>query len=401
MKTITFVRNSPNPRIINQLLTLKNTKRYKVKLLCRTYDKLMLSIYHNILDDIICFKPQVLDLNNYGFSQNINHSPKMHHLKSIFIGPMDKATEKLSKKKLNGILKKQKSDLFNSIDTYEFTKDVIKKTKKPVVMDLQDGTIVAGIKNLSEQRRKQDQYCFENVAGIIHRGPIFEIEYYKKNGYKINCPIISYQDFCNKKFFIEKNQKKLSDIDSELHIVSMGSGMNHLSIPKMINRIIKQKIHFHLYLVPYSSLNVGIYDQCYRLDKENEYFHLEETVPFNNIHKELSKYDYGAMILPEEYTKRYQKEYKKTCLSYRLFNWFEAGLPVIMSNWYEYMSDIINQNKTGFSINEKQIDELKKITDEQDINSLIKNVYKFREKYEISKNNKEIIRFYDEITENT
>ena len=400
MKTITFVRNEPNPRIINQILSLKDTKKFKVKLLCRKYDKLTLSLYHEILDEIRCFKPPVLDLNNYGFGQNVKHSPKMHHLKNIFTGPMEKATEKITERKQDNILKNHKSQIFNSIDTYDLTRDVIKKTKKPVIIDLQDGTIVAGVKNLDEQRRKLDKYCFENAAGIIHRGPEFEINYYKKNGYKINCPIISYQDYCNKKFFIQKNPEKLSDQDGETHIVSMGSGMNHYSIPKLIKRITKQKIHFHLYLVPYSSLNVNIYDQCYQLNKTNRYFHLEKTVPFSRIHEELSKYDYGAMILTSEYTIQYQKEYKKTCLSYRLFNWFEAGLPVIMTNWYEYMSDIINKNKVGFSISENEIDELKNIIEKQELKSLINNVYTFREKYEITKNNKKLINFYDEIISN-
>lgn len=397
MKTILFTRTNPTPRIYNELYSLKNTNNYKLILLCESFYPPSLKILTKVFDEIIYYKPPVLNYQRYGLVQKGNDSPKIHQLKNILTQPLEKITKPITAKRLSILINSIHADLYNCRDTYALTKKVLKTVKKPVLMDLQDGTIVAGVNNLTESRRNQDKYCFENVSGIMHRGPKYEIEYYKKYGYNIKCPILNYLDYCNKEFFVDNNKNKLSLKDGECHIISMGSGMNHPHILSLIKRITKQKIHFHLYLVPHSTLDFNIYNQCHQLHKKIKYFHLEKAVPFHKIQEEISKYDYGAMVHDIGYLNQMQPEYKKTCLSYRLFNWFEAGLPVIMSNWYEYMSDIIDKNNIGFSVSEKEIDNLDLKIHKIDYDDLRKNVIKYRENYQIDNYNKNLLDFYKKL----
>lgn len=398
MKTIVFARHSPTPRICNEVSALSKTKKYKTILLCVTLKSDSPRIYNKVFDEIYCCLPPVLDLNRYGLTQNVKNSPKIHHLKQILTAPMEHPFyDRIIRKRLIHYLKTIKADLFNCIDTYELTKLVLENTKCPVIMDLQDGTISEGIKNLSKERYEMDKYCFENVSGIIHRGPKFEIEYYQDNGYNFNCPTLNYLDYCNKDFFIDEGAKKLSSKDSEYHVVSMGSGMNNPGMIEIIKKLTKQNIHIHLYVVPHSLIRVNMYREYFKLNSTNKYFHLEKAVPFDKVSQEISKYDFGSLLFTNEHFKEYQPEYKKTCLPYRIFNWLEAGLPVIISSWYEYALEMINSNKIGLMVEDRKIDRLGELIDSYDYKILRKNVFTVREKFEISHYSQNLVNFYDRI----
>ena len=398
MKTIVFVRNSPTPRICNEVFALKKTKKYRLVLLCETFNPGALGSYTQIFDEIICCLPPVLDLKRYGLSQNIKNSPAIHHIKQILTLPMKHPMlHRLIRNRMISNLKNMEADAFNCVDTYDLTKLTIKNSNAPVIMDLQDGTSASGIKNLSKERYETDKYCYENVAGIIHRGSKVEIPYYKKHGYKINCQIFKYLDYCNKKFFADCNAKKLSYEDGEHHLISMGSGMNHPGVIDIIKKFAKQKIHFHLYTVPHSLIRVDFYKEYYNLNKTEKYFHLEKAVSFDKVGREIAKYDFGSLILHPDQIKTMQPEYLKMALSYRIFTWLEAGLPIIISDDYEYMKSIIDGYNIGFGVSYDEVGNLHSVLDKFDNDELKKNVLETREELSIDNYDKNLTNFYDTI----
>lgn len=399
MKTIVFLRHNPYPRMYNQAYALKQTKKYRTILLCRNFDEKNLGIFREVFDEIYCYQPTLLDLKQLGFAQKSNDSPMVHTFKVLMtdnaLGPF---LQKLSyRTRFFSLLKKIKADAYNCCSQGELIYIALKNTGKPVVMDLHDGSIMWGIENLSKEDYDINKYCFEHVNGIIYRGPNLEIDYYKKHGYKITAPLLNYFDYCNRDFFVKKDVKKLSAEDGEYHLVSIGSGMQSPFIPELLKRFFKQKIHFHIYLVPYSTV-WNVYQQYSHLDKTEKYFHLHSAVPFNQVQQEISKYDFGAIIRPLELMGRATPEALKIAArSYRQYNFFEAGLPLIISDKLEYLTKIAEDNKVGFGINNDDIDNLKKIIDSYDYNDLKSNVSKFREEWLIDNHIKRLDSFYESI----
>jgi hypothetical protein len=206
-------------------------------------------------------------------------------------------------------------------------------------------------------------------------------------------------DYCNKNFFVKNNPKKLSSEDGEYHLVNIGSGMQSPYIPPMLKRLFKQKIHMHLYLVPYSTV-WNVYKSYLKMAKNEKYFHLHNALPFNQIQQEISKYDFGSIIRPQELMNKFTPEALKISVrSYRQYNFFEAGLPVIISDRLEYFSKILKDNKIGFSVSDNNLDNLNKIISNYDYDELRKNVLKKREEFLIDNHVEKLNNFYSIVIE--
>jgi glycosyltransferase involved in cell wall biosynthesis len=340
-----------------------------------------------------------LDLKKFGFAQKSDDSPIVHTFKVLITDhTIDPIIKKLSYSVgFTSLFKKIKADLYNSCGADELTYFALKNSNKPVVMDLHNGSIMHGIENLSKENYERDKFCYENIGGIIHRGPDFEIEYYKNHGYNITCPILNFFDYCNRDFFVNKKIKKLSSEDGEPHLVNIGSGMQSKYIPKMLRSFFKQKIHMHIYLVPYSTI-WNVYQHYVKLDKNEKYFHLHDTLPFNKIQEDIAKYDFGAIIRPTEVMDSYTPEAMKIAArSYRQYNFLEAGLPIIINDRLEYYAKIVEDNRIGFSVKNKELANLRKKIKMYNYDELRKNVLKAREKFLIDKHIKRLDNYYESL----
>jgi hypothetical protein len=400
MKTIVFLRQNPYPRLYNHAFALKKSK-YRTILVCRHFDEKITGILRDVFDEIICYQPPILYLKRYGFAQKNNDLPLIHTFKILMtdnvVGPF---FEKISYRiKFLNILKSINADVYNCCSSDIFTEVALKYFNKPVFMDLHNGSIMQGVENLTKEHYIRDKFCFEHVNGIIHRGPDSEINYYKNKGYKINCPLLKYLDYCNRNFFVKNNPKKLSSEDGEYHLVNIGSGMQSPYIPPMLKKLFKQKIHMHLYLVPYSTV-WNVYKSYQKMAKNEKYFHLHNALPFNQIQQEISKYDFGSIIRPQEFMDKFTPEALKiSARSYRQYNFFEAGLPVIISDRLEYLSKMLKENKIGFSVSDSDLNKLNKIIGNYDYKELRQNVLRKREEFLIDNHVERLNKFYTTVIE--
>ena len=400
MRTIVFVRRQPNPRMYNQAYALKQSKKYRSILLCKTFDPYNFRVFSEIFDEIVCYQP--IDLQKNGLHQDIESSPKLHFIKYIVSSYIDPWIENISELiRLPSIMRHLKADAYNCPGgPYEITQRVIKNATCPVVLDLHNGSISKGIKNLSKMKYEIDKYNFEHVSGIIHRGAKFETDYYKNHGYNIACPMFIYQDYCNKEFFVDDDVKKLSYEDGEYHIVNMGGGFSTPHIFPTLKKLGKQKIHFHLYLVQHSIISPVIFRKYIAFNETEPHFHLEKAVPFDMVHKEISKYDFGSMVYTPEYIDQFQPKYLKIATAYRIFTYLEAGLPIIISERLEYIKNMVEENKIGFSVKDGEFVNLHNLITSYDYEKLRRNVFKFREKLSIDKNVKQVVKIYETVIRN-
>ena len=115
----------------------------------------------------------------------------------------------------------------------------------------------------------------------------------------------------------------------------------------------------------------------------------------NQIQQEISKYDFGSIIRPQEFMDKFTPEALKISVrSYRQYNFFEAGLPVIISDRLKYFSKILKDNKIGFSVSDNDLDDLNKIISNYDYEELRKNVLKKREEFLIDNHVDRLNNFY-------
>lgn len=230
---------------------------------------------------------------------------------------------------------------------------------------------------------------FKIADGILHKGPPGELNFLP---YTINVPDLSFIPYCLDEWIFLPTKKKRG---KEIHLVYAGgswiSWEGHISFLKIIEVITSQKIHFHIF----SPYTVGI-DVYKKIEKSNKYFHFHKGKSPDKLNKKISKYDFG--IVPDFYDcSKINELWPKTTLGNKIFNYIEAGLPVIINDELEFVSKIIKGNKIGFGVNYENLKNLKKIIMKQNYKQLQKNVKKTQEKFKLSKNIEKLERFYEKV----
>lgn len=393
--TIAFVRRGISPRLYNQVFALKQSKKYRLILICANFDDYIFGKFRDVFDEIICYQP--LDLRKY-IKQNIKNSFPVHFGKYWIIH--NSVLESISEKeRLPFFLKKLNPDVIVCQHTeHELITQVMKNVKCAIILDVHDGSPLKGIENLSKKIYEKEKYIFEHASGIIHRGPPeIEINYYKEHGYNITCPTLQFLDYCNRDFFVNANVKKLSDEDDEYHLVGMGGGHSSIHFISLVKRLAKQKIHYHLYLVPYGLISPIAFKEFKKLNKTEKYFHLEKAVPFDKVQKEIAKYDFGAHLAPHEYLKDYSYIWKKVTFGNRPFTYLESGLPTIISEDIGLQKEFVEENGIGFGVKDNEIDNIYEIIKKYNYNGAKENVLKTREKFLIDNYVEKLVKFYDDV----
>lgn len=397
MKTVVFIRNGPSLRIYNQAQVLKQTNRYKSILICRTMDKDSYHLFSKVFDKIIFYLPSDYSRFRNRLDQIMKRLSMMYRIKKMISQFVDIPIERLIEQiKLSPLIKQGSPDAFNClIRPYGLSHQVIKNSNLPIILDAYDfDGITHGIENLAKVVYKREKRCFERANGVIHRGPEFEIDYYRSHGYNITCPDLQFLDYCNKEFFVERNVKKLSSEDGEYHIAHIGGGLPTQFI-SLLKKAIKQKIHFHVYPTP-GGITSRAFKDILKLNKAEKYVHLENRVPFDKVNREIAKYDFGAHIhlLPMS---PISSMGLKVAHCHRFFNYLEAGLPIIVSDRLQLIKKTVVENKVGFSVKDEDFSNLRKMIEKNDYEELRENVFRAREKLLIDNHAKRLIKFYDEI----
>ena len=159
----------------------------------------------------------------------------------------------------------------------------------------------------------------------------------------------------------------------EIHIAYAGSPFITpwmVSFVEIIQKITAQGIHFHTY------------DKCstesenklfLKEEKNNPYFHYHDKTNPKKLNEEISNYHYG--IIPQFfYPSLIDSRWIKTTMSNKMFNYLEAGLPVIIGKQGKVMVDVTNEHDLGICIDYEDISNLKKILNRLNYEKLQKNV---------------------------
>ncbi|MGB8216479.1 MAG: hypothetical protein WCE94_04175 [Candidatus Methanoperedens sp.] len=369
-----------------QAKALKATKKYKLLLIC---EKCNYDLLENIFDEII-FYGLLKNKDNNFLSRCCNFA-----FNKIF---------NYGEKNLKSMINNVDVDVFHAhAEPNNIPRIVIENSSSPVVFDGQDFTgNTSGIENLDTRTRDDEKYCFEHADGICHKGPQSELEYYRQHGYKINCPELQWWGCCEEGLFADMNTKKLSEEDGEIHLVYIGSvstdpKYDYKNFIPLIKELAIQKIHLDIY--PSNLLEYRKSREYVELEQKEHYFHFHEPVPYNQLSKEIAKYDWGIEIVKNVWSERLTEEKAKVAMGTKYFAYLEAGIPAIVSDHYTLIKDFVRINQIGFSVKNSEINKLGEMIKGYDHKDLKKNIIKTREVFLASNQAKPLEEFYRNIIE--
>lgn len=238
-----------------------------------------------------------------------------------------------------------------------------------------------GGKNRGKLDVFSEKYCFENADFIIHKGPENELDLIKESEIKkIKGKPIHFLPYCLDKWIIPIKKEK--DKLRGLHLVYIGGGVGYSKglrrqSKEIFQLIANQGIKLHVY---------SLEDEKFRSNPNIIFHGPEENFKLN---KAMSKYHYG--IIFSFHNKKIVREiFTETAMANKVFSYLEAGIPFIVNEEHEYMSNFIRKYKCGVVVSEKDLDNLKEILKKQNYLKLLENTKKTREKLRLSKQIKKV-----------
>lgn len=232
-----------------------------------------------------------------------------------------------------------------------------------------------------------ERFLLENADYVVNHS--LELQAAKKiyPNFKPSPNQLFFPNYTDNDSFVYSKNKKL-DMD-DIHLVYAGGIMSSfrskdlfggLQLHWLIEKLQRQKIHFHIYPSP-TLLKEHISDY-YELDKKYEYFHLHPSVDEKKLTSELSKYHFGILPFFHRTNKRLDvKRYYATTL--KIFNFFEAALPVLLSEDLDFQNFVANKYSAGVKMSYEDFDNVREKIQKIDYNSMIASLHEKRELYSL------------------
>jgi hypothetical protein len=243
-----------------------------------------------------------------------------------------------------------------------------------------------------------EEICFKNANGMIACSMEPFIADRIWNDKKIS-PRLFFPLYADNEAFIINNSKISSD---EIHLVYIG-GISRKDFNSyfggiadlhwLIDILSLQKIHLHVY--PSPTVTKFHREDYEKISLENSYFHLHDPIDQANLSKELSQYHYGLIPFFKG-TSEYTDAKFRNAATLKIFNYLEAGIPVLTSEDYAFQAWLSERYKLGriFKNKEDFRDLISKIS-ETPYELQIENLIKGREKLSLKYQYPRVLKFYD------
>lgn len=251
-----------------------------------------------------------------------------------------------------------------------------------------------------------EQYACENTDGII-LGYSNEAAEILKKRYNIKAPIIEFHTYICNEFVLNKNGIKYSQEDGKIHLVYGGivyssshpeKVFNTNQFYELIKEITKQGICLDIFATPHVSMVKfeQFFQDYIAISKENALFKFKKGLFPSDAVNEFSRYDFGMLIYL--FDKRSSlNESNKIRLPGKFFFYLEAGLPILISEEFEYGSKLVREHEIGIVVSQKDIYNLSKIIPKYDYEKLRNNVIAARKELSMEAHIDRLLDFYEDI----
>jgi hypothetical protein len=273
-----------------------------------------------------------------------------------------------------------------------------------LTINMEDSISAWGKKN-TELGFFAEQFACENADGII-LGYSNEAAEILKKQYNIKAPILEFHTYVCNEFLTNGNKTKFSQKDGKIHLV-YGGYVYTANIPKNVNdsyqfvelikEITRQGIYMDIYTSPHMSTIKfeQLFADYIALSKENNLFRfMKGFSPYEAVN-EFSQYDFGMLHLFDQGSSLNKSN--KIRLPGKFFFYLEAGLPILISEEFEYGSKLVREHEIGIVVSQKDMYNLSKIIPTYDYEKLKNNVMATRKEFSMEVHIDKLLDFYEDI----
>jgi len=261
------------------------------------------------------------------------------------------------------------------------------KYSVPVIYDQHD--FMSFKKRLSNKEKKNERVCNEQADGTVYITKSYKKEvskYYRL----IDNSIIFGNYFPKESTLNEKDfHPKLSDTDNKCHLVYLGriseAKTEHRNILKIIKQLSNKDFVIHIY---------PSRDKAFKLYKKIKNVYVHNKLPYKELIKEISKYDFGLTIFNETIASKLP--HIKYAMGNKSYDYLCAGIPIVVQNCLDEAKEFVLGNKFGFVM--ENFSEYKNLSKES-YNNLVDHIIQNRKIFAMEYQINRVIDFYEKTKE--
>jgi len=246
-----------------------------------------------------------------------------------------------------------------------------------------------------------EQYACENLDGIV-LGYSHEAAEILRKHYNTTVPVLEFHSYPCKEFFAEKSNgfKKRLVYGGLVYPKNCEEIFSSYQLYELIEVLTKQGFYFDVYASPHIS-NISFekhFIDYIKFSTWNEYFKFHKGILPTQAPKIFSQYDFGMVVyLFKGDLNNPINSHNKIRLTNKIFFYIEAGLPIIVSEEFKYVSKLVREYEIGIVVSQKDIPNLSKIISTYNYEKLKNNVRVARKELSMENNINRLIGFYEEI----
>jgi hypothetical protein len=245
-----------------------------------------------------------------------------------------------------------------------------------------------------------ERYCLAHADGFIAHSLEFQ-EAARRYGLGKKPPTLFFPLCCDDDVF---EKKKGTFNPDEFHLVYAGEVAGSFRDSRQFATIqfhglaatlAAQTIHLHLYPAP-GTMQADL-DEYRALSLTNRFLHLHAPVHQSELARELSQYDFG--LIPFFYKDTiHSREKFKYSTSLKLFNFLEAGIPVICSKDVDFQYWIVKRYGVGFGALKSDLPRLKEMAAGCNYDDFLKNIESGRQRLALGTHIRRLTAFYGKVS---
>ncbi|HRH37201.1 MAG TPA: glycosyltransferase [Flavobacteriales bacterium] len=277
----------------------------------------------------------------------------------------------------------------------------------PYIHDLQDTLAVyygtAPHQRWLREELPHERACMAEADGLVAHS-LEPNEGFRRYGiaHKDRPRTLFFPLYCDDDAFVTGVEK----IDSEaIHLVYAGGIAGSHRDPKhygniqffgLIDMLTAQGLHFHIYPSP-TNIRADV-EEYEALAKTNPRFHFHQPVAQEKLAGELARYHYGIHLGFVNDGEHQQSQAKyRLCTTLKLFNFIEAGIPVLSSDNLDFQSWIVTRHGAGFGLKREEVGRLGEKLRGLNYGALATSTGNGRAILSLKMNTPRLLRFYSDV----
>ncbi len=239
-------------------------------------------------------------------------------------------------------------------------------------------------KGLSKKEKEDERICNEEADGTIYITQSYKNEVAKY--YQLIDNSINFGNYFPEDSTLEEEnfKPKLSLKDNKCHLVYLGriseSKNDHRNIIDILKKVSKEGFIIHVY----PSKN-----KEYKLYKEIDNVLMHDKLPYNELIKEISQYDFGLTVFNDKIAPKLP--HIKYAMGNKSYDYLCAGIPIVVQDCLDEPKDFVANNKFGFIL--ENYSEYKNL-EKKAYTELVDHIVKTRKTFSMENQINRVYEFY-------